>query len=115
MAERFAELAAKAAVVPEWCQYATACGPAARHQGAWAPQSYELSDMHERLAELKQRVARRQALAAYGDSLDYAQPGLGRPQRKVRHCAGCGVRARQGQLEQHYVKIAHCCMPDSLS
>ena len=85
MAECFAELAAKAAPVPEWCQYATTCGPAARHRGAWAPQSYELSDMHERLAELKQRVARRQALAAYGDSLDYAQPGLGRPQRKVRH------------------------------
>ena len=91
MAERLAELAAKAAVVPEWCQYAAPCGPAARHQGAWKAQPCELPDMHERLAELKERVARRQAVAAFGDSLAYAQPSLGRPQRKVR---GGGSEAR---------------------
>lgn len=84
MAERLAELEAKAAVVPEWCQYAAPCGPAARHQGAWKAQPCELPDMHERLVELKERVARRQAVAAFGDSLAYAQPSLGRPQRKVR-------------------------------
>lgn len=88
MAERFAELAAKAAIVPQHCEYATPCGPAARHQGAFVPQPCELSDMHERMAELKQRVARRQAVAAYGDSLAYAQPCLGRAQRKVRVVEG---------------------------
>ena len=89
-AERLAELAAKAAVVPEGWLYAVPCGPAARHQGAWAPQPYELPDMAERLAELKQRLARRQAVAAFADSLAYAQPGLGRAQRKVRPAGAAG-------------------------
>ena len=46
--------------------------------------------MHERLAELCQRESRKLAAAALEGSLAYAQPGLGRAQKKVRGAAGAG-------------------------
>ena len=81
MAERLAELCAKAASVPTWCQYAEGGRPA-RH-GAYTAAPLSLADMAERLGELCVKAAAADAAAAFADSLGYAQPGLGRTQRKA--------------------------------
>ena len=86
MAERLAELCTKAAVVPQYCEYAQpAPAPSQRFAGAWAPQPYDRADLAERMAELAAKESARLALAALEDSLAYAQPG--RPEKKVS-CLG---------------------------
>ena len=120
MAERLAELCQAAAAVPAWCQYATPCGPAQRFGGTWPPQPYSRADLSERLAELQAKEGARLSLAALEDSLAYAQPGLGRAQRKVRPAgvaalgaAGAAGPARQWQQSKRVparlpAQCTHC-------
>ena len=82
MAERLSELCQAATQVPSWCQYATPCGPAARH-GTHTAAPLTLGDMAERLGELCAKAAAADALAAFEDGLAYVQSGMGRVQRKA--------------------------------
>ncbi len=112
MAERLSELCAKAAAVPQHFEYAEPSpAPAQRFAGAWAPQPYSRIELAERLAELAAKEGTRLAVASLADSLDYAQPGLGRAQRKVRAAGGsmCLREARFDGAGRWLVHFAVCC------
>ncbi len=105
MAERLSELCQAAAQVPAWCEYAAACGPAARH-GTYTATPLTLADMGERLAELCAKAAATDAVAAFADSLAYAQPGLGRPQRKAATAAEEEAPISLADMAERFAELA---------